>query len=137
MRWRRSCQEISDLFLEIPTQCKIHNPTLIRRPVPIQHVLACRFTAPVPIPFYCAEQTVDPIDQIVARRVGRDQILPEGDQALHQEGSFHKIASVIIGAKWNYFTGTAIDPMAPGAVKAVCRFKEAYYFFESRNSFST
>ena len=97
-------------------------PLVIRRPMPVQHVAVGRLA--IPVPFDLAPHPRDRVANFAL--VGRVavEILPRGEQALHQECSFHQVAAIVVLAKQRPdFAGVAIEKMGPDAVKAV-RFVE-------------
>ena len=54
------------------------------------------------------------------------KILPDGEEAGHQEGGLHEIAAVILGAEGERLAGAAVEPVREDAVMAIALGEETH-----------
>src|SRR5436189_4508107 len=93
MRGRSDGQKINDHCLVISGDLVIDVPRPVRRPMPVKCAALRR--ASIPVPFDRLPQMRDPRIEISFSIVRTIEILPCGQQTLHQECGFYYIAAIV------------------------------------------
>src|SRR5271166_4142930 len=91
--------------------------------MPVERILVRRRTEPVPV--HVLPETRDVIAKASLFFIFPVEVLPRGEQALHQEGSLDEVGAILIDAEdRKYVAGAAAEEVRPHAMVAVRARKE-------------